>query len=682
MSDRDFFSELKRRNVYKAAVAYIVVSWLLLQAASILLPTFDAPSWVMKAFVVFLVLGFAPVLIFSWLFEITHEGIKRESEIAADRSISQQTGRKLVGLTVVIALLAVALLVFQLVHHQSTTASPSAVPRKPASALPDKSIAVLPFENLSDDKANGYFSEGIQDEILTRLSKVAALKVISRTSTQKYKSAPDNLREIGQQLGVANILEGSVQKIANAVHVNVQLIRAATDEHLWAESYNRKLDDVFAVEGEVAGAIADQLNTKISGTEQQALTARPTQNPAAYDAYLRALSIEHNSYEYNSYAAAERDYARAVQLDPNFGLAWARLAIIRSFLYFNAINADTIGPDSVKIATERARALAPETGESWVAEGAYRYRVLRDFNSALAAYQEAQKRLPNSSLVYQYMGYVLRRLGRWSEAEPLYKKAVELDPRDVQLLNSMANEFYLYLRRFDDALAILDRALQVAPDANTTVANKAAVLQTMGRLDEARAELAKIPSGWTDDFTVAAFLSQTLYDRRFDEAIKIVDGKLGSMPAGQPLDSLAESFVVLRGFCQEWLGRKEEAQKSFERVVHDTKPKPETVVNPDANGLPSTLALAYAGLGQKDQALAQAQRSVEQYAGDAVNQPGAELILAQIQARFGLTDTAMAALPHLLEVPSGITVANLKYDPLWDPLRKNPRFQKLIAAEK
>ena len=682
MSDRDFFSELKRRNVYKAAVAYIVVSWLLLQAASILLPTFDAPSWVMKAFVVFLVLGFAPVLIFSWLFEITPEGIKRESEIAADRSISQQTGRKLVGLTVVIALLAVALLVFQLVHHQSTTASPSAVPRKPASALPDKSIAVLPFENLSDDKANGYFSEGIQDEILTRLSKVAALKVISRTSTQKYKSAPDNLREIGQQLGVANILEGSVQKIANAVHVNVQLIRAATDEHLWAESYNRKLDDVFAVEGEVAGAIADQLNTKISGTEQQALTARPTQNPAAYDAYLRALSIEHNSYEYNSYAAAERDYARAVQLDPNFGLAWARLAIIRSFLYFNAINADTIGPDSVKIATERARALAPETGESWVAEGAYRYRVLRDFNSALAAYQEAQKRLPNSSLVYQYMGYVLRRLGRWSEAEPLYKKAVELDPRDVQLLNSMANEFYLYLRRFDDALAILDRALQVAPDANTTVANKAAVLQTMGRLDEARAELAKIPSGWTDDFTVAAFLSQALYDRRFDEAIKIVDGKLGSMPAGQPLDSLAESFVVLRGFCQEWLGKKEEAQKSFGRVVHDTKPKPETVVNPDANGLPSTLALAYAGLGQKDQALAQAQRSVEQYAGDAVNQPGAELILAQIQARFGLTDTAMAALPHLLEVPSGITVANLKYDPLWDPLRKNPRFQKLIAAEK
>jgi TolB-like protein/Tfp pilus assembly protein PilF len=566
------------------------------------------------------------------------------------------------------------------VHHQSTSAAPGAAPRTAAPASPQNSIAVLPFENLSDDKANAYFAEGIQDEILTRLSKVAALKVISRTSTQKYKSAPDNLREIGQQLGVANILEGSVQKVANAVHVNVQLIRAGTDEHLWAESYNRKLDDVFAVEGEVAGAIADQLNTKISGTEQQALTARPTQNPAAYDAYLRALSIEHSSYAYDSYTVAERDYARAVELDPNFGLAWARLAIIRSFLYFNAVDANNIGPGSVKIATERARALAPEAGESWIAEGAYRYRVLRDFKSALAAYQEAQKRLPNSSLVNQYMAYVLRRLGRWSEAEPLYKKAVELDPRDVQLLNSMATEFYSYLRRFDDALAILDRALQVAPDSTTTAANKASVLQNIGRLDDARRELAKIPAGATDDFTVSALLSQALYDRHFEEAIRIVDHMVGSVPAGQPLDSIAENFIVLRGLCQEWLGNKDEARKSFERAVHDIKPTPETVVNPDANGLPSTLALAYAGLGQKDQALAQAQRSVDQYAGDAVNQPGAEMVLAQIQARFGLTDAAIAALPHLLEVPSGITVANLQYDPMWDPIRKDPRFQKLTGA--
>src|SRR6184192_1526561 len=314
------------------------------------------------------------------------------------------------------------------------------VPALPAS---EKSIAVLPFQNLSDDKSNGYFTDGIQDEILTRLSKIAALKVISRTSTQKYKSTPGNLREIGQELGVAHFLEGSVQKVANAVHVNVQLIRAATAEHLWAESYNRKLDDVFGVEGEVASAIADQLNAKLTGAEQKAVAEKPTQNTAAYDAYLRGLTIEHNNYNYDAYIQAERNYQRAVELDPNFALAWARMAILRSFLNFNAIDPNTYTAESVKQAADRAMALAPDAGESWIALGSYRYRVVRDFDSALAAYEEARKRLPNSALVYEYLGFILRRLGRWQEAEASYKKAMELDPRDVQLLTSVGNEFYL-----------------------------------------------------------------------------------------------------------------------------------------------------------------------------------------------------------------------------------------------
>src|SRR6184192_2067821 len=311
------------------------------------------------------------------------------------------------------------------------------------SAIPEKSIAVLPFGNLSRDPDNAYFVEGIQDEILTRLSKIADLKVISRTSTQKYKSAPDNLRDVARQLGVANILEGSVQKIANAVHVNVQLIRAATDEHLWAESYNRTLNDVFGVEGEVANAIADQLNAKLSGAEQKAVAEKPTQNSAAYDAYLRGLTIEHNNYNYDAYIQAERNYQRAVELDPNFALAWARMAILRSFLNFNAIDPNTYTAESVKQAADRAMALAPDAGESWIALGSYRYRVVRNFDSALAAYEEARKRLPNSALVYEYLGFILRRLGRWQEAEASYKKAMELDPRDVQLLTSVGNEFYL-----------------------------------------------------------------------------------------------------------------------------------------------------------------------------------------------------------------------------------------------
>jgi TolB-like protein/class 3 adenylate cyclase len=551
----------------------------------------------------------------------------------------------------------------------------------PATSISEKSIAVLPFQNLSDDKSNAYFTDGIQDEILTRLSKIAALKVISRTSTQKYKSAPENLRDVGQQLGVANFLEGSVQKISNAVHVNVQLIRAATDEHLWAESYNRKLDDVFGVEGEVASAIADQLNAQLSRAEQKAVAEKPTQSAAAYDAYLRGLTIEHNNYNYDAYVQAERNYQRAVELDPNFGLAWARLAILRSFLNFNAIDLNTYTADSVKQAADRAMALAPDAGESWIAQGSYRYRIVRNFDSALAAYEEARKRLPNSALVYEYRGFVLRRLGRWQEAEASYKKAIELDPRDVQLLTSVGNEFYLYLRRFDDALASIDRALQIAPDSAGEHANKAVVLQAAGRVDEARQELALIPDDVLDDWVVAARVTQAMYERRFSEAINIVERKLNSLAPNQPLDSFAKAFLVQMGQCQEWLGQHEAARQTFERAVREIKPTPDTVVRPDANGTPSILAQAYAGLNEKEKALQQAAQAVKDYDGDAVNQPQAEVPLAQIQARFGDIDSAIAALPHLLEIPAGLTVANLKFDPLWDPLRKDPRFQQLCAGK-
>ena len=489
------------------------------------------------------------------------------------------------------------------------------------------------------------------------------------------------MREVGQELGVANLLEGSVQKIANAVHVNVQLIRAATDEHLWAESYNRKLDDVFGVEGEVASTIADQLNAKLSGAEQKAVAEKPTQNAAAYDAYLRGLTIEHNNYNYDAYVQADRNYQRAVKLDPNFALAWARMAILRSFLNFNAIDLNTYTAESVKQAADRAMALAPDAGESWIAQGSYRYRILRDFNSAFAAYEEARKRLPNSALVYEYRGFVLRRLGRWQEAEASYKKAIELDPLDVQLLTSIGNEFYLYLRRFDDALASIDRALQVAPEGAGEHANKAVVLQMAGRINEARQELALVPDDVLDDWVIAARVTQALYGRGFSDAINIVERKINSLAPNQPLDSFAKQFVVQAGQCHQWLGQHEAAQQMFERAVRQIKPTADTVVRPDANNTPSTLAQAYAGLGEKEKALQQGAQAVKDYDGDAVNQPQNEVVLAQIQARFGDIDSAISALVHLLEVPAGITVADLKFNPLWDPLRKDPRFQKLIGGE-
>jgi TolB-like protein/Flp pilus assembly protein TadD len=680
MNGRNFFAELKRRNVYKVAVAYAVASWLLIQIATQVFPFFEIPNWAVRLVVLVLIAGFPVALVFSWAFEITPEGIKRESEIESDNSITHHTGRKIVALTVVLGLIAAGLLVFQLWGlKKSATSEQKNVPTENAAAVPEKSIAVLPFENLSDDKSNAYFTEGIQDEILTRLSKIGALKVISRTSTMKYQSAPDNLREIGKQLGVAHILEGTVQKVANAVHVNVQLIRAATDEHLWAESYNRKLDDVFGVEGEVASSIADQLNAKLSGTEQKAVTVRPTQNTAAYDAYLRGLAIEHNQYSYDAYQQAAREYAEAVRLDPNFAFAWARLAVIRSFLFFNAVDLNTNSAGAVKEAADRAISLAPDAGESWTAQGAYRYRVSRDFAGAVNAYKEAQTRLPNNSYVLQNLAFVQRRLGLWQEAETVFKKALELDPRDVTLLNSIGGEFYNYLRRFDDARAALDRALEISPDSASARASKAGVFQSEGRLAEAARELAQIPADMTDDFVVSARSGQAVYEHDFNRAISAIERKLQSIPAGQPLDAITEQGLVQLGFCQQWTGRDSDARKSFSRAIEAIKPKPDSPVLPDANGTPATLALAYAGLGEKAKALEQAQRAVADYATDGVAKPQAEVTLAQIQARFGDHDAAIAALPHLLEVPAGITVADLKLNPLWDPLRKDPRFQKLIA---
>jgi TolB-like protein/Tfp pilus assembly protein PilF len=677
----NFFGELKRRNVYKVAVAYAVVSWLLIQVATQVFPFFEIPNWAVRLVVLLLILGFPVALILSWAFEITPEGIKRESEIEPNKSITHHTGRRIVGLTIGLGVIAAGLLAFQLLHSKSSgnAVVPAATAPSAAAEAPTKSIAVLPFENLSDEKSNAYFAEGIQDEILTRLSKIAALKVISRTSTQKYKSAPDNLREVGKQLGVANLLEGSVQKIANAVHVNVQLIRAATDEHLWAESYNRKLDDVFGVEGEVASAIAQQLKTTLTGAEEKAVTDKPTQNTAAYDAYLRGLAIEHNDYSYDAFGQAARAYVQAIQLDPKFAIAWARLCVIRSFLYFNGVAPIENTAASVKEAADRAMALAPEAGESWIAVGAYRYRVQRDFAAAFAAYQEALKRLPNNSFVYQYLGIVQRRLGQWQEAEANYKKALELDPRDVGLLNDMGNEFYFYLRRFDDSYAMLDRALQIAPDSASARANKVSLLQAQGRLEEADQELARIPEDATDYWVVNARGNQALYKRHYDEAARVFERKINSRRADQPPDFFDKSFLVNLGYCYQWMGNSEEARKVFARALQAIKPTPETVVAPDANGLPTILALAYAGLGDKEKALAQAQQALKDYASDAVFKPTAEITLAQIKAHFGDHDAAIAALPHLLEVPAGLTVANLKFDPFWDPLRKDPRFQKLVG---
>ena len=540
-----------------------------------------------------------------------------------------------------------------------------------ASSISEKSIAVLPFQNLSDDKSNAYFTDGIQDEILTRLSKIAALKVISRTSTTKYQSAPDNLRDIGKQLGVANFLEGSVQKIANAVHVNVQLIRAATDEHLWAESYNRKLDDVFGVEGEVASAIADQLNAKLTGAEQKAVAEKPTENAEAYDLYLRAVAVD-NAGNLDTTKRVADLYAEAVRLDPQFALAWARLAVARSYLYFNGIDLGKNSGAAVKDAADRAISLQPELGEAWLAKGVYRYRVLRDFQGALQSYEEARRRLPNSALVLAQMAHLERRLGQADVAQKHYQAAAQLDPRNIDILLTLADSFQS-IRRYDEARRIVDRVLEMSPGNEAALAVKALSFQAQGRLNEAAEILAKAPPNSQNEALTFARAIQLYDERRFDEAIVQVQQSTPAEYANDP------RTMTLIADCQRFAGKTNEARDTFARAVATMKPTPDAVVPVDARQLPCYLAWAYAGLGEKDKALEQARHAIADYATDALAKPFAETGLAIVQAQTGDIDSAIAALPHLLEVPNGVTVGNLRIDPSWDPLRNDPRFQKLCS---
>src|SRR5438552_2482065 len=668
MKIANFFAELKRRNVYKVAVAYAVVAWLLIQAASILFPTFEAPGWMMKVFVAIVAAGFPIALILAWAFELTPEGLKR-TEFTDE--LPRKSGGRRGWIYLVIIAGAISVSLFFLGRY---TASRGTGAWQTESF--EKSIAVLPFENLSDDKTNAYFATGIQDEIMTRLAKIADLKVISRTSTQQYQSKPGNLSQIAKQLGVAHVLEGSVQKVGDQVRVNVQLIRADHDSHLWAETYDRKLTDIFGVEGDIAKSIAQALQAKLSGHEEQAFGAKPTSNPEAYDAYLRGLAAEGESIRsVYPIQKAISFYKRAVHLDPNFALAWSKLSGAHSSLYPSFGDST----EAAKRALEAAQKLQPDSPETLLALAQYQYFELHDYDAARTTFLRGGKMLPGSSEIPAALGQIARRQGNWDKAVAYYNQALLLDPRNVELLTEAADNFD-DLRRFDDALKLYDRALDIRPNDLDLLASKAAIYQAPGNLAGAATCLREV-EGLTPSYEAVAQKGQQLiFERNYRGAVELLETRFAQFQFGSELElGIFQEFLASsRLLAGDIRGAKPSAEQARNILEVICKNQPD-------NDFPAIfLSRAYAILGEKDSAYKEAERVSALLQNDTMRRPSAEENIALIEASFGNNARAISIIAHLLQIPyqsslyaTPLTPALLRLDPTWDALRSDSTFQKL-----
>jgi TolB-like protein/Flp pilus assembly protein TadD len=549
----NFFAELKRRNVYKVAVAYAVVAWLFIQAASIFFPAFDAPPWVMKIFIIVIIFGFPVALIFSWAFEITPEGIKLESEIEANKSIARRTGRKIVAMTIALAVVAAGLFVYQFVRSRSAT---------PAPLVTNKSIAVLPFDNLSDDKSNAYFAEGVQDEILTRLAKVADLKVIARTSTQRFKSAPENLTDIAKQLGVANILEGSVQKVGDQVRVNVQLINALTNAHLWADIYDRKLTDIFAVESDIAKTIADTLQAKLSASAEHVLASRPTEIPEAHELYLKGRYFWNRRTGENLKKAADF-FQQSIGKDPRYALAYSGLADCHVLLPAYA-DLGSNPRDELPKALEAAQK-AVELDDTLAEAHTSLARALASnlqLSAAMSEFKRAIELNPSYATAHQWFGECLQSEGRVEEALVELKRAQELDPLSL-IINSVLGFAFDTVGKSDEAITQLRKTIEMDPNFANGHGMLGNVLEHRGQLKEALVEYEKC-SG-SDPIDLANLAAAYFLADRKQEAQQLWD-KLKSLSERQYVPAYSMAIVQLA------FGSKDEAIRLLEKSYEDRAP--------------------------------------------------------------------------------------------------------------
>ena len=685
MDPATFFTELKRRKVYRVAVAYAVAAWLLIQAASILFPTFEAPTWVMKVFVTAVILGFPIALILAWAFDLTPEGIKRSEEAAPRESRASTPSRKWTSIIVIAAVLAAALLAFQFTRTRKSTTADRSRETAPA-ANTDKSVAVLPFENLSSDKENAFFAQGIQDEIITTLSRISGLRVISRTSTANYKSAPENLPEIAQQLRVSNVLEGSVQKVGDRVHINVQLIRADDDAHLWAQSYDRQLTDIFGVEAEVAKSIADSLQAQLSPQEKARVETKPTTNADAYVLYLRGHDYQSRPDNLlQDFKSAINLYDQAVKLDPKFALAHARLSATASMVY-HFYEPIEIWKQKARVEALESLRLQPNLGEGHLAQGLYHYYIEGDYDAALRELALATEALPNDGDVGLYTAAVQRRSGHFAKALAAYQRAEAIDPRNSITLYD-ASQTYFGLRDWQTAADRMDRVLTLFPDSFNVKIQRAYIeFFWKGSTTPIKAALQSLPPNLDPDGVVTfARWDVGLMDRDTNAAEKaLMSSPLETIlsQTGVPLPKkyLLACVFLVRGDTAKAQTEFEAARPGIEKLVADS---------PESGTRRAQLGLLYAFMGRKEDALREGKRAMElvPITHDIIEGAVVEDFYALICARLGMTDEALHRIERLLTTPfavdydeASITLSDLRQRWQWDPLRNDPRFQKILAA--
>jgi len=673
-----FLDELKRRKVYRVAVAYVIAGGGVIQLASAVFPAWELPSWALRLTVVLLLIGFPLALLLAWAFDVTPQGIRATPALPIDPvpEFAHRRRRRNIALLVGSGALVSAVAGFFL------------LPRGADATKMEKSIAVLPFENFSGKPENAYFADGIQDDILTNLSKIGDLKVISRTSVMAYRGKQKSVRQIGKELGVGAILEGSVRREANRVRVNVQLINAQNDEHIWAEDYDRDLTDVFAIQTDLAQKIAHELQAQLSPSEKAGMTRKPTENGEAYLAFVQAHDLQAAAVEDRAKAnEAVQLYKRAIELDPNFALAIANLSITYSWIFHNFDQKEEQHALAAKYA-EQALKLAPEMPEAHLARGFVLYYGERDYKGALQEFAIAQRGLPNDSQAYLITGAIQRRQGEWELSTANLEKAASLNPKDTWPLQNLLFNYQM-TRNFEAANRVVDRALAIDPKSFNFWGFKAKLaFAERGDLTVAEKSLERL-----DQEIASGQMKELEPEMRAEVAL----GKGGLLlfrgKAQQAVETLRQvppevfaakhsslvEALLLEGSAYQKLGQTAEAQSTLMRA----KDAAEAAVReaPNQASRHSDLAQVLARLGEKEAAIKEGKRAIEllPVSVDAFEGPRGIEALAEVYAVTGEKAQAIELLDGLLSRPSDLTVPILKFDPKWESLHGDPAFEQMLS---